>query len=48
MQGIHFVSGNRIEQLLAEAGFHRIQNFFQVCMLAGWIGIRAWAVSRCI
>jgi tRNA (cmo5U34)-methyltransferase len=41
MQGIHFVSGNRLEQLLAEAGFHRVQSFFQVFMLGGWIGFKA-------
>ena len=41
MQGIHFVSGNRIEQLLAEAGFHRIQGFFQNFMLGGWIAFKA-------
>jgi tRNA (cmo5U34)-methyltransferase len=40
MQGIHFVSGARIEQLLAEAGFHRVQRFFQVIMLGGWIGFK--------
>jgi tRNA (cmo5U34)-methyltransferase len=40
MQGIHFVSGNRIEQLLAEAGFHRVQRFFQVFMLGGWIAFK--------
>ena len=41
MQGIHFVSGTRIEQLLAEAGFHRVQRFFQIFMLGGWIAFRA-------
>jgi tRNA (cmo5U34)-methyltransferase len=41
MQGIHFISGNRIEQLLAEAGFHRVQRFFQVFMLGGWIAFKA-------
>jgi tRNA (cmo5U34)-methyltransferase len=41
MQGIHFVSGTRIEQLLAEAGFHRAQRFFQIFMLGGWIAFRA-------
>jgi tRNA (cmo5U34)-methyltransferase len=41
MRGIHFVSGNRIEQLLAEAGFHRVQRFLQVFMLGGWIAFRA-------
>ena len=37
---IHFVSSERIEQLLAEAGFHRIQRFFQVFMLGGWIAFK--------
>ena len=41
MQGIHFVSGTRIEQLLAEAGFHRVQRFFQIFMLGGRIAVRA-------
>ena len=41
MQGIHFVPGVRIEQLLAEAGFHRVQQFFQIFMLGGWIAFRA-------
>ncbi len=41
MQGIHFVSGTRIEQLLAEAGFRRVRRFFQIFMLGGWIGFRA-------
>lgn len=41
MQGIRFVSGTRIQQLLAEAGFHRVQQFFQVFMLGGWIAFRA-------
>jgi hypothetical protein len=40
MQGIHFVSGTRIKQLLAEAGFHRVQRFFQIFMLGGWIAFR--------
>ena len=39
--GIHFVSGDRIEQLLVEAGFHRVQRFFQVMMLGGWIAFKA-------
>ena len=30
---IHFVSSERIEQLLAETGLHRIQRFFQNMML---------------
>jgi hypothetical protein len=41
MQAIHFVSGNRIEQLLAEAGFHRVQRFFQILILGGWIAFKA-------
>jgi tRNA (cmo5U34)-methyltransferase len=38
--GIHFVTGDRIEQLLAEAGFHRIQRFFQIFVLGGWIAFK--------
>jgi hypothetical protein len=41
MQGIRFVSADRIEQLLAEAGFHRVQHFFQVFMLGGWVAFKA-------
>jgi hypothetical protein len=41
MKAIHFVSFQRIEQLLAEAGFHRIQRFFQNFMLGGWIALKA-------
>jgi tRNA (cmo5U34)-methyltransferase len=41
MEGSHFVSGNRIEQLLAEAGIHRFQRFFQIFMLGGWIAFKA-------
>jgi tRNA (cmo5U34)-methyltransferase len=41
MKAIHFVSSKRIEQLLAEAGFHRIQGFFQNFMLGGWIAFKA-------
>ena len=37
---IHFVSSERIEQLLAEAGFHRIQRFFQNFILGGWIAFK--------
>jgi tRNA (cmo5U34)-methyltransferase len=40
MKTIHFVSAARIEQLLAEAGFSRIQYFFQVFMLGGWIAFK--------
>jgi tRNA (cmo5U34)-methyltransferase len=40
MKAIHFVSSKRIEQLLAEAGFHRIQRFFQNVMLGGWIAFK--------
>ena len=40
MKVIHFVTSKRIEQLLAEAGFHRIQHFFQNCMLGGWIAFK--------
>jgi tRNA (cmo5U34)-methyltransferase len=38
---IQFVSSERIERLLAEAGFHRIQRFFQNMMLGGWIAFKA-------
>lgn len=41
MKAIHFVPSKRIEQLLAEAGFHRIQRFFQNLMLGGWIAFRS-------
>ena len=40
MQAIHFVSSNRIEELLAEAGFRRIQRFFQIFILGGWIAFK--------
>jgi tRNA (cmo5U34)-methyltransferase len=40
MKAIHFVPSERIEQLLAEAGFHRIQRFFQNFMLGGWIAFK--------
>jgi tRNA (cmo5U34)-methyltransferase len=40
MKAIHFVPAKRIEQLLAEAGFHRIQLFFQNFMLGGWIAFK--------
>ncbi len=40
MQAIHFVASDRIEQLLTEAGFHRIQRFFQIVILGGWIGFK--------
>ena len=41
MKAIHFVSSKRIEELLAEAGFHRIQRFFQNFILGGWIAFKA-------
>jgi hypothetical protein len=41
MPAIHFVSSNRIEQLLTEAGFYRIQRFFLVFALGGWIAFKA-------
>jgi tRNA (cmo5U34)-methyltransferase len=41
MKAIHFVASERIEQLLTEAGFHRIQRFFQVFILGGWIAFKA-------
>ena len=41
MNTIHLVSSSRMEQLLAEAEFHRIQRFFQVFMIGGWIAFKA-------
>ena len=41
MKAIYFVPPKRIEQLLADAGFHRIQRFFQNMMLGGWIAFKA-------
>jgi tRNA (cmo5U34)-methyltransferase len=41
VKAIHFVPSKRIEQLLAEAGFHRIQRFFQNFMLSGWIAFKS-------
>ena len=38
---IQFVSSKRMEELLAEAGFHRIQRFFQNFMLGGWIAFKS-------
>lgn len=40
MQAIHFVSSDRIEELLTRAGFHRIQRFFQIFILGGWIAFK--------
>jgi tRNA (cmo5U34)-methyltransferase len=40
MKAIHFVSPSRIEELLTEAGFHRIQRFYQNFMLGGWIAFK--------
>jgi tRNA (cmo5U34)-methyltransferase len=40
LKAIQFVSSERIEQLLTEAGFHRIQRFFQNMMLGGWIAFK--------
>ena len=40
MQAIHFVSSNRIEELLTAAGFRRIQRFFQIFILGGWIAFK--------
>jgi hypothetical protein len=37
---IHFVSPSRMEQLLAEAGFHRMQRFFQNFIVGGWIAFK--------
>jgi tRNA (cmo5U34)-methyltransferase len=41
MKAIYFVPPKRIEQLLAEAAFHRVQRFFQNFMLGGWIAFKA-------
>jgi tRNA (cmo5U34)-methyltransferase len=41
VNAIHFVPSERIEQLLTEAGFHRIQRFFQNFMLGGWVAFKA-------
>jgi tRNA (cmo5U34)-methyltransferase len=41
MQAIHFISSDRIEELLTEAGFHWIQRFFQIFILGGWIAFKA-------
>jgi tRNA (cmo5U34)-methyltransferase len=41
MKTIHLVSSSRMEQLLIEAGFYRIQRFFQVFILGGWIAFKA-------
>jgi tRNA (cmo5U34)-methyltransferase len=40
MKAIQFVSSKRIEELLAEAGFYRIQRFFQNFMLVGWVAFK--------
>jgi tRNA (cmo5U34)-methyltransferase len=40
MKAIHFVPSKRIEELLAAAGFHRIQRFFQNFMLGGWVAFK--------
>ncbi len=40
MKTIHFVSPSRMEQLLAEAGFHRMQCFFQNFIVGGWIAFK--------
>jgi hypothetical protein len=41
MKSIHFVPSERIEQLLVEAGFHRIQRFFQNFVLGGWMAFKS-------
>jgi hypothetical protein len=41
VKAIHFVAPQRIEKLLAEAGFHRIQRFFQNFVLGGWVAFKA-------
>jgi tRNA (cmo5U34)-methyltransferase len=40
MKTCHFVSSARIQELLTEAGFHRIQRFSQNFMLGGWIAFK--------
>jgi len=40
MPSLHLVSSYRIEELLAEAGFRRIQRFFQIFILGGWIAFK--------
>jgi tRNA (cmo5U34)-methyltransferase len=45
MKAIHFVPSQRIEQLLTEAGFHRIQRFFQNFILGGWITFKSLGSS---
>ena len=40
MNTIYFVSSSRMEQLLTQAGFHRIQRFFQNFMLGGWVAFK--------
>jgi hypothetical protein len=40
MKIYHFVASARVEQLLTEAGFHRIQRFFRNFMLGGWIAFK--------
>jgi tRNA (cmo5U34)-methyltransferase len=42
MKTIHFVSPSRMNQLLAEAGFHRIQRFFQNFIVGGWIAFKGY------
>ena len=41
VKSIQFVSSKRIEELLAEAGFHRIQRVFQNFIVGGWIAFKA-------
>ena len=43
MKAIHFVSGEAMEELLKQAGFHRIQQFFKVFVLGGWVAFKAKA-----
>lgn len=40
MKTYHCVSPVRLEQLLADAGFHRVQHFFQNFMVGGWIAFK--------
>ena len=40
MKAIHFVPADRIEELLSQARFSKIQHFFQNFMLGGWIAFR--------
>jgi tRNA (cmo5U34)-methyltransferase len=40
MRAIHFVPGSRIEELMAQAGLSKSQQFFQNFMLGGWVAFK--------